>query len=339
MRKKKMAVCDANEQYVYRLQEILLQRESFPFEVEVYTSLEMLCEQWRKRDFAMILVSEEFSEALLQYAEGEGKEGKERIVILRERRKEGSEQKQIRKFQSAIAIRQEIMQIAADMEQSRAQEEAATGHKRTELIGIFSPVNRDLQTSFSLLMGQFLARKKSVLYLNLEPFSGLAGMLECKGERDLTDLIYYLESGRERLVYKLESVVSNSNGLDYVSAAYSFVDLSSVKEENWRLLIRTLKEMGNYDYIVLDLSEIVQGLLNILRECDEIYTIGNKEAMSSLRLEQYEELLHHLEYEDVLEKTQKIILPPYRRLPIGIADLLMSDLGYYVKDLVGEMLQ
>ncbi len=44
--------------------------------------------------------------------------------------------------------------------------------KTTEILGVYSPLSRCLKTSFALTLGQILAKKKAVLYLNLEPFAG-----------------------------------------------------------------------------------------------------------------------------------------------------------------------
>ena len=42
-----------------------------------------------------------------------------------------------------------------------------------DIIGVYSPVNRCLKTSFALTAGQLLSRKSRVLYVNLEDCSGL----------------------------------------------------------------------------------------------------------------------------------------------------------------------
>ena len=204
------------------------------------------------------------------------------------------------------------------------------------LLGVFSPVCHSICTSFSLLLGQFLAKKASVLYLNFEPFSGLPVLLGDMGGRDLTDLVYYMQGGKERLVYKLESMVGNINGLDYISPAFSFVDLGQVKEESWLMLTRTLREMGTYDYVILDLSEMVHGLLNVLRECDRIYTLAGREGLALARVEQYEELLKSLDYEDVLNRTSRCELPRFKKLPSSLEELPYSDLAMYVRKLMEE---
>ena len=195
---------------------------------------------------------------------------------------------------------------------------------------------RELQSSFALLLGQHLAKQGSVLYLNFESFSGLGKMLGDTQGRDLTDLVYYMEGGRERLACKLESMVGHLNGLDYISPAFSFVDLSEVKEESWMLLLQTIKEIGNYDHILLDLSENVHGVLNILRECEKIFTLSHREGMAKVQLAQYEDLLQKLDYEDILQRTQKCELPAFGRLPDSVEELPHSEMAAYVKGVLKE---
>ncbi|MBR1470004.1 MAG: hypothetical protein IJ600_00010 [Lachnospiraceae bacterium] len=330
MKKEPMAICDQDEKYAYRLQEMLAQRESFPFEVSVYTDInrEGMQSGELSRKYRLILAGEPFYELLQQ------DQREDALLLLLKDREEGQKADAIWKYQSGDRIRQQIMEYFS--EQKNAGTSFVPGRKQTALIGVFSPVCREIQTSFSFLMGQFLAKKASVLYLNFEPFSGLSKLLDTAEGRDLTDLVYYLEGGRERLVYKLESMVRNVNGLDYISSAFSFVDLGQVKEESWLLLIRTLREMGNYDYILLDLSEMVQGVLNVLRECERVYTISDREGMALTRMEQYEELLQHLEYEDILRHTKKCDLPKFRKLPSNMEELPYGDLAGYVRGLLQE---
>ena len=327
MKQGKMAICDSDKNYAYRLQEVLTKRESFPLSVSVYTDVGQLRTEDLKQ-FRILLADGKIYEEL-----SKDTAKRERLVLLDsgENIKAG---KSIRKYQSGEDIRKQLMEVYAEW--AVAGDMAKNGGRHTTVIGIFSPVCREIQTSFSLLMGQFLAKKNRVLYLNFEPFSGLSGLLDHSGDRDLTDLVYYLEGGKERLVYKLESMVGNVNGLDYISPAFSFIDLGQISAENWLLLLQTLRETGNYDYIILDLSELVQGLLDVLRSCEMIYTISDREGMALSRMKQYEDLLKALEYEDIVTLTSKCELPHFKKLPGSIEELPYSDLAGYVKRIVEE---
>ncbi len=336
MKKEQMAICDSDEKYVYRLQEILEQRSAFPFAISVFTEPENIPQnEWEEmgKKYRLILAGETFYEKMRTELKREGVT-EDKLLLLKGKEGMPEIKEYIWKYQSADNIRRQIVEYYAEKEN-----EAVTfspGRKKGTLLGVFSPACRELQSSFSILLGQYLAKQGSVLYLNFESFSGLSKLLEETNGRDLTDLVYYMEGGRERLVCKLESMVGNLNGLDYVSPAFSFVDLAEVREENWLLLLQTLKQIGHYDYILLDLSENIQGVLNILRMCESVYTLSSREGMAQIRLAQYEELLQKLDYDDVLKNTKKCELPIFGKIPGSIEELPYSEMSAYVKGLMRE---
>ena len=327
MKKKMIALCDSDRHYLERLQENLEQKDSFPFAVDTYTSADALEKNIADHEYELILAAGEAFEKLKR-------KGTDSLVLLKEKGISDADVCSIRKFQSADGIRKDILELCAEGDGSDVVFD--NDGLKTKLIGVYSPVGRDIQTSFSLLTGQFLAKKKRVLYLNLEPFSGLSEMLDNRVDRDITDLIYYLVSGKEKLRYKLESMVNNIGGLDYVSPAFSFLDLGQVSAENWLLLINTLRECGNYDYLIIDLSEIIQGVFDILKECDVVYTIAQKEGLGPAKLDQYEKLLKIEDLDSVIERTSRCELPLFNDLPSGFDELPYSKLASYVKQIVSE---
>ena len=324
MKKELCAVCGNDRDYLERLADSLSRRESFPFSICSYYDNEVFLADLKKKHFSLVLAEEDF------YKRIPGDSGVSRI-LLKEKGSVLDAPEHIWKYQSAESIRRQLMSYAEAG--AEIPSGSGAGSRKTQLIGVFSPVCRSVQTSFSLLMGQTLAKKGPVLYLNLEPFSGLSKLLPGPADRDLTDLVYYLQGGKDRLVYKLESMVGNVGGLDYVSPAFSFMDLAEVSEESWLLLIKTLREMASYSYVILDLSEMVRGLLNVLRECDLIYTISDREGMTLARMEQYEDLLKALDYSDICQRAINCPLPRFRKLPSGIDELPYSELAGYVKRL------
>ena len=330
MKKERMAICDNDEKYVYRLQELLEQRNTFPFEISVFTGEDKIPEGIAGEKYRLILAGESFYEMMKDKGVRE-----EQLLLLKSSEEMPQVKEYIWKYQSGDKIRQQIAERAA--ERDTGENVFAHGRKKGTLIGIFSPVCREVQSSFALLLGQHLAKRGSVLYLNFESFSGLGKMLGDTQGRDLTDLVYYMEGGRERLACKLESMVGNLNGLDYISPAFSFVDLSEVKEESWMLLLQTLKEIGNYDHILLDLSENVHGVLNILRECEKIFTLSHRQGMAQIQLAQYEELLQKMDYEDILQHTKKCELPVFGRLPASVEELSHSEMSAYVQGVLKEV--
>lgn len=326
--------CDKNEKYGKKLQEVLQMRGTFPFEVKVFTDYKKLFLQESSEENIIFLTTEEYE--TIQKNEKDRKEmtkRKELLILL----ENGQERLEIGipgiyRYQSVDQIRKEILQIYGT---KRGElQSKGTGRHKTKIIGVYSPIGRCLQTSFSLLMGQLLAKEKKVLYLNFEPFSGFRNLLGKSEDKDITDLVYSLHGKSNRLIFQIESMVSNLNGVDYIAPANSFMDLSSISEENWIILLQELKASGNYDYVILDLSEMVQGLLNVLQECTMIYTITKPDGFAVSKMMQYENLLMQMDYSDVLTKTKKCELPIFKKIPYELEQLPYSELAGYINKLI-----
>ena len=86
----------------------------------------------------------------------------------------------------------------------------------------------------------------------------------------------------------------------------------------------------------MDLSESIQGTFEILCLCDRIYTIIQEEERARAKLAQYEEILRAYEYEEVLEKTKKEILPQFAQLPERIEQYTVGELARYIRKLIRE---
>ena len=208
--------------------------------------------------------------------------------------------------------------------------------KQTKLIGIYSPVKRCLQTSTALAMGQILAKRKKVLYISFEYYSGLGKLMEQEFTRNLVDLVYYMKHAKSRLLYRLKSMIQKINELDFIPPAVSFQDFNEIQTIEWLTLFDEIGRQGGYDYIILDLSESLIGIFDILQHCDYIYTIEKNDGIAYAKIRQYEDLLVKREYSSILEKTKKIHLPYFRHLPLEVEQLLYSELAEYIKTLIRE---
>ena len=171
MRKNILALCDTDEAYIYRLRELLLGRGSFPLTVSCFTDEESFVEKLKKTEPALILAGEAF------YRLAESIPDHPPLLLLKEGTGDTPAKDYIWKYQSGEKIRRQLMERCAK-DTAPAPAPGKGRNKKTELVAVFSPVCRSIQTSFSLLMGQFLAKNGSVLYLNFEPFSGLSRLLK-----------------------------------------------------------------------------------------------------------------------------------------------------------------
>ena len=159
------------------------------------------------------------------------------------------------------------------------------------MYGFYTPVGRSLQTTLALTMGQLLAANKRVLYLNFECCAGLTEMLGKQADNtEFASLLYYLQESKEQFLGRLYQAAECINGMDFILPASCGYDLYGIAREEWRRLLDLLDD-GQYDVILLDLSDGVQGLFDVLRRCTRIYTIVREDGFAAAKLAQYRDCL------------------------------------------------
>ncbi len=329
MKRKQIVICDSNEVYARRLQDYIGQQKMLSCKPEFYTDEKRFLQYIQSLNAPICVVSEDwltqddFQKVLEETAE--------QIVILSE--EDNGADHSICRYRSADDFIKCLYELVNVKEYFTSE---GMGIKRTKLIGVYTPIGRCLQTSFSLVLGQMLAAKQKVLYLNFESYSGFTQMMQKNFSADMADLLYFLKNLSQDFSQQFNNMKENINGLDYIPPAFSYMDISQVLPDEWVHFLKALEELGEYEYIILDLTDYVQGLYRILRSCTYVYTITRNEGMALSKLEHYENVLRELSYEDVLEKTKKCNFPIFRQLPMHAEDLIYSELAEYVRKVIRE---
>lgn len=217
----------------------------------------------------------------------------------------------ISKYSGVSRIKKKIMETAA--EAGELPPSVKTDHP-VHFWGMYTPIHRCLQTTFAFAAGQLLARTHKVLYLNFECYAGLEQMLSRSFASDFSDLLYHLTEPPEEILKRLHQMTEDVNGMEMAPPAFSGFDIMKMNQGEWLKLLEVLQESG-YEYVILDLADGVQGLLEILRRCSKIYTVVREDGFSAAKLAQYEEILKQADYGDVLQRTKKLSFPVFARLP------------------------
>lgn len=330
MRKKRVVICDSNEIYAKRLQEYLAEEKRVPCSFEFYTDW-IKCRDYLSKHGAEACILSEDMEEQYEIAKEFG-EKKVQLLILYEE-SNGVSSNGIFRYQSADSLIRNICEKIGIKSQTGDCSGETSG---TKLIGIYTPVGRCLQTSFSLVLGQMLASKYKVLYLNFEAYSGFSQMMQCHFTSDMADLLYFLKNLSKDFSQQFTSMKQSIGGLDYIPPAFSYMDISRILPNEWEHFLNTLGELGEYDYLILDLTDYVQGLYQILRNCSHVYTITKNDGRALAKIAHYETVLRELSFDDVLEKTKKCSFPIYRQLPADPEELLYSELSDYARKIVRE---
>lgn len=322
------AICDEQESYVCKLAGYLNLKKGFPFQVRAFDNVNKLIEYHSHTGIELLLISEKL------FFSNEDKLDVPNIILLNE---SGIEPKNgyrfVYKYQSAENIYRSVLNIYGEIGDPTR---LAFANKKVTVIGIYSPIKRCLQTSFALTLGQILAKRKRCLYLNFEPFSGLSSLMNRQFEQDFMDLLYFLNGGIEKFIYKLKSMVETIGELDYIPPALSFMDLAEVEKDSFRILLEEIALRTDYEIVILDLSENVRSLFDILLSCDKIYTITRSDGVALAKFHQYEQLLQFMRKEEIMDRTKKVELPVFKEIPAKVELLPLSQLADYIRKMLAE---
>lgn len=326
-----LAVCDSETEYAYQLVDYFSNKKGFPFQVQLFTSPETLKEYALHHPISIALIGEkDFTKELKEEIPGN-------ILVLEEGLgKEIKDVKILDKYQSCEQLIRELLDYVV---KEGILGRGVSNSKELKLIGVYSPVGKCLKTSFSFVLGQLLSKKHKVLYLNLESYSGLGKLLQKEFSTDMSELIYYLQNSTDKFIYRLGSMTQRAGELDVLPPFDSFLDFVSVSREEWIQLFQEIERGSDYEYLILDLSDGVQGLFDILRLCDVVYTLSREDGFAMAKIAQYEEVLKKSNYEDIWKKTKHCTIPVIKNLPPGLMQLTYTELAELVRERIMEDLQ
>lgn len=333
MKKSIFAVCDLDASYACSLMDYLNGKKTTPFEVQAFTNVESLETYARENPIEVLLISTRAMcneirdlpiNRIIMLSEGETLQGLEEYPF-------------VYKYQSSDQLLSEVLEYYAE-----AQPQPyifGSSARKTRIYGVYSPIGRARKTSFALTLGEMLSENSQVLYLNFEEFSGFEELFNRKYRTDISDLIYFSRQKEGGFIYKLNSVVQTFHELHYIPPALSPADIRDVSGKEWMDFLQEISMYGEYDILILDLSEQVDDLFQILRICDRIYLPVLEDAISQAKLSQYEKLVHMLDMEDILEKTRKLKLPVQPLLRENgdiMQQLLWGEMGNFVRKMLLE---
>lgn len=90
------------------------------------------------------------------------------------------------------------------------------------------------------------------------------------------------------MMFKLKGVTSNLNGLDFISPALFSEEIRNVECAEWLELIDNVDTQTDYDVLILDIGDTVNGLITFLRSallyiCQKGMTSFHRVRLCSLR--------------------------------------------------------
>lgn len=327
-------VCDIQEEYADHLFEILTEYFAGQYQFHLFHNTDRMSEFLSASEVEVLLIGEEcICKSLLEQVKGN-------LFILtgrpKRKEKDGIDSESVTgiicypifRYQSADQILLDIRKGLGwtDFDPTDLLKTAGRNKKGSEkvsqvrregekkprirgdpglrgLIGVYSPVHRIGKTRFAIRLGEKAAQHLPVLYLNLEGYSGRGHYFPDGPSRDLGDLLYCAKQDLKDHGLRISTMAGQFKGLDYIMPMGNEPDLREIKKEEWIRLIDMILEKCIYETVILDLGDCVDGLYEILRKCERVYTPYITDRISVAKLEQYEQNLKDAGYSDVLRRT------------------------------------
>lgn len=239
------------------------------------------------------------------------------------------------KLSPVAAIASGLNELITEQDASGETVRAAkTETEEAKLIGFFSPVRRCSQTTLGLTVGNVLSEKRKVLYITFESFSTFWSYTGCRKDKTIEDLLLTSKISPEKFVTTFRNTVYHGDNMDILPPIKTLQQTLNVRAKEWMELINRIKSECGYDVIILDLSEAVHGLLDILAMCDQIYTVTADDAYSKAKINEYELLLSSLEMGGIRSKTTVKKVPYIEDISHGFDYKPFSAFAKYVRDMI-----
>jgi len=303
----KLALCDSDTRYLECFIEYLESKEDCNMEILGFTSTEtLLVYGTRDERINILIISEEM------YEQDVEKVADKTVILDEGLGKQYRHAFRTDKYQQAREIYRFVMEILAEED---AVSIMPPSGRKARIIGFYSPIKRAMQTSFALALGRSLSTRYRVLFVSFEVYAGWLEEVRREGGKDLYDLLYYLKESKDKFLLKFNVIAQTKGQMSYIPPVRVSQNLVYVTMKEWLTLISRLKELEKFDFILLDLSDSLQGIFEILRLCEKIFTVTGPDKVALCKVEQYEYLLRLCEYDDVKDKSLYKMIPEFEQIP------------------------
>ncbi len=303
MNNKTLVIFDEEKQYANLLTYFFTSKKDIPFQTITFTEKSKLIQYLNTNRIDILLIS-----ASSLDEEIESNNIKE-IILLSEGSLplDYSKYPSIYKYKSAENIVREVLERFIEMESDKGALIVSKGEAK--VIGVYSPIGRSGKTTFAIALAQILAEGHKTLFISFEEFAIFQNEMETSSPGNLADLMYYYKQNPETASIKLQAIVQKVNSLDYVSPIYYARDLRETKTEEWISLLNYISASSSYEYIVLDIGDMIGDLLSMLDYCNQVFMPTVDDKLSEMKINKIETVILQSDRENLIDKIVKTKAP------------------------------
>lgn len=327
--KPQVVILSRDRAFSERLSKAVNEREDSPVRMDAPTYFQY--EEWASGDepIALFLMDEGCA------PEEFGLTGTESLARITEVRGYGpvGPGRTVYKYQAVSGWIQVLSDLLKGQER---RENAAEPRGRTQFIGVASPVGRSFKTGFALALGQLLAQRSSVLYLNMEPISGLEEFFPEPFEYTLSDVLYALHGEEQTRGEELGLYITTLRGMELIGPAGMPEDIYKTGADELIRLVNRLAAERTYDVVIMEfggdlrLTEAFRGILS------RLYIPERQDRVSKRKAEQFETWAKKIG----IAETERLELPGGPMFSGGTRfteQILYGELGDYVRNMLGGL--
>lgn len=324
-----------DEVYAYRLMSYLKTAPVIPYELLVFTEKRALSEYFSTGEADVLLANDDeiIEQAVKRKVPKILKLSEEQILTVCE----STEYHPVFKYQSTENIVREMVNYC--LEDTRVSGYGKKIRNAGRIVGIYSPAGRCYKTTFSLAVADALARNGRVLYVNLEEYSGLTEGILNRNQGSLSEIMYMYLRGYGGIGGKIQSMTGRIGRFEYLPPVEYPEDVVDVLPEEWITFIDYLLANMDYDYIVVDIGNLVKKVWNFFELMDVIFIPQPENAMSMNKLKEFIIDINNMGRGILLENVVYVQIPEAVELvgqEISMEKIEWSAVGNYARKVVNE---
>lgn len=262
-----LAVCEMDDEYRGRFVTYLIERRINQFEVHAFSKVSHFREALSAQSFDVVLLGRGFedAEAIVR------KLGIPQLKLCElavEGDAEDSLCRQVFRYQPMGVLIHEIQAFAGMRDSGKQTSQRHYG--RLEVIGVYSPIQHEMQMAFSVVLADRLAESRKVLYINLIENSGFLEMFDLPAGYDMGDIILRLRN-KQFLAETFLKCLYELDKVHYIQPFHNLENLKDFSVQDYLELLKYLEESTDFEAVIFDFGEGMGQFSQKLQACQSIY--------------------------------------------------------------------
>ncbi|MGN0373871.1 MAG: hypothetical protein ACI4EN_00095 [Butyrivibrio sp.] len=301
MKEKVCCICDTDEKYGLRLAEYINSEHLLPFHVVVYTSWDALAGHSDRYDIELLIVGVPEEDPVIESLNPG-------VVVYLTDCIAQEDENCIFRYQPADRLAKKIMAFLPEYGFTRI-----TKRNKTNISCIYSPATKCFKTTLSICLALRSSVKGRSLFISLEQFAGLSGLLS-SSEGGLSAALYYFKSGQGNALGKIISCTGQTQGFDYFYPVTCPEDAGELTEKELTEFLNLIAEGEIYDYIWIDTGNVYSSPWILMDICDRVIMPVPLDYMGHKKIMELENYLIMSGREELKDKIEKISIPYEERM-------------------------